>query len=307
MPEAPQALPRGTSPLALLELAGLSLGYVRSLDGGTAVGQVVEEKLSPDNLIHKHIASVKYEDVTFVLASPMAKDFYEWVKSVFDRKHLRKDLIFKRIDYDQNVISQLDVFHALLSGLTFPELDASSKVPWELAVRPTIDVSRMKPGTGKAASLPLTKAKRWMSSNFRLTIPGLDCTHVNRIAAMSLTEDVTSDPVGEQRDYQKRPAPLHVPNLVVSLPEHMAKGFYDWHRSFVIDGINTADKEKEGTLEILSADLKEVLFTLKLRGLGIFRLKPDNPNDAGEVIRRVTAEMYCESMWFDYGPGAVAG
>ena len=37
---------------------------------------------------------------------------------------------------------------------------------------------------------------------------------------------------------------------------------YKWHEDFVIKGNNGEDKEKGGTLEYLTADLKDVLFTL---------------------------------------------
>jgi hypothetical protein len=53
--------------------------------------------------------------------------------------------------------------------------------------------------------------------------------------------------------------------------------------------------------------MKEVLFTLTFHGLGIFRLSPDKPQPGNENIRRITAEMYCQSMDFAYGKGVVAG
>jgi len=71
--------------------------------------------------------------------------------------------------------------------------------------------------------------------------------------------------------------------------------FYQWHQDFVIKCNNGRDREKIGTLEFLTPDHKEALFTLTLRGLGIFKLTPEAGN---EMARRVTAEMYCDDIGF---------
>lgn len=72
----------------------------------------------------------------------------------------------------------------------------------------------------------------------------------------------------------------------------------------MIDGKNGKDQEKNGTLEYLTPDLKEALFELAFHGLGIFRLTPEKLEAGGENIRRVKAEMYCQSIDFKYGAGA---
>lgn len=100
---------------------------------------------------------------------------------------------------------------------------------------------------------------------------------------------------------------MHVPNLVVTLSEQGAQTFTDWHESFVIEGKNSQDQEKEGTLELLAADMKEVLFTLTFHGLGIFRLAADKYEAGNEAVSTLTAEMYGETMEFAYGPGVVGG
>jgi hypothetical protein len=307
MPVTPQAAVRLNIQAVTLELAGVNQGFVHSFEGGSATGEVVVEKIGPDHIAHKHLAGVSYEDITVTVGPGMGKDLYEYIKAAFGFVHIRKDIAFKRIDLNQNVTWQMDVFHTLVTGVGFAELNASSKDAGALTLTLSPEYTRVKAGSGKLSQSLGTKTKQWITSNFRLTIPGLDCTRVTRIGALSLSLATTSNAVGEMRDYEKTPSALTVPNLVVSLSEKAAPTFADWHNTFVIQGKNDQSQEKEGTLEILAADMKEVLFTLKFHGLGIFRLTPDKFAAQDELIRTVTAEMYCETMEFAYGPGAVGG
>jgi hypothetical protein len=98
--------------------------------------------------------------------------------------------------------------------------------------------------------------------------------------------------------------PPRIPNVVLNLPDTGANDFYTWHQDFVIQGNNGADKEKNGTLEFLSADLRTATFTLSLERLGIFRLTPEKVEAGSESIRRVKVEMYCQRMNFAADPSA---
>jgi hypothetical protein len=304
MSVTPQAVGRLTGQTVTLEMGGVNQGIMRSFEGGSAVGNVVVEKLGPDLIAHKHLAGVNYEDITVTVGVGVGKDLYEWTKASFDHKHIRKDISFKRSDINQNVTWQMDVFHTLITSVGFPELDGSSKDMGLLTLTLSPEMTRMKAGSGKLSQSLGSKAKQWLTCNFRLTIPGLDCTRVSKIGALNLTAPTTSNPVGEQRDYEKIPSAITFPNLVVTMPEQLAQTFTDWHNTFVIQGKNDQSQEKEGTLEILAADMKEVLYTLKFHGLGIFRLAPEKLV-AQNQLPRVTAEMYCETMEFGYGSGAV--
>jgi hypothetical protein len=306
MPVAPQAVGQLNAQMCALELAGVSQGFVQSFEGGSAVGDVVVEKVGPDHIAHKHIAGVRFEDITVAVGTGMGKGLYEFVKTAFDPRYIRNDMAVKCTDFNQNVAWEMDVFHTLVTGVGFPELNAASKDVGRMTIKFSPEFTRMKPGSGKLSQSPGSKTKQWITSNFRLTIPGLDCTRVSKVGALSLTVEAVTNAVGEQRDLQGAGG-MNVPNLLVTLVEQAAQTFTDWHNTFVIQGKNDQSQEKEGTLEILAADMKEVLFTLKFHGLGIFRLAADKYEAGVEQVRTVTAEMYCESMEFAYGPGVVGG
>ena len=102
-----------------------------------------------------------------------------------------------------------------------------------------------------------------------------------------------------------RPGPTSSgPTIVVTLSESHAEDWYLWHEDFVIRGNDGDDKEKGGTLELLSANLQETLFTITFKHMGIFKLEPERVETHSESIHRVTAHLYVEDMQFDVGGAA---
>jgi len=289
-----------------IELDGILAGWVGSVEGGHATSDVVAEKLGPDHIVHKHIAGVKYEDISISCGTGMSKAFYEWVKASFDHNYGRKGGAIITADYNYKEHARLTWFNGLISEIGFPALDASSKDAAKMTIKVTPEYTRQSTTTGgpsvsgKYANDPKMQ-KKWLPANFRLKIDGTDCTRVNKIEAIVVKQKIINNAVGELRDYEMEPAHLEIPNLVVTLAESHSKEFYDWHEDFVIKGNNGDDKERGGSLEYLTPNLQEVLFTLTFKHLGIFKLTPEKVEAGSENIRRVKGEMYCEDIQFVYG------
>ncbi len=298
----------GTAEFAL-DVAGKFMGLLASVEGGTAVGNVVEEKPGVDHVVHKHIAGVDYDDIVATCGAGMTKEFYDGIHATLSRDAHARDGSIQSIDYDRNIVSQLEFFHAVLTEVGFPALDASSKQAAKMTVKFSPEYTRLKKGSGKLQPPPgqAASSKNWLTDNFRLAISGLDCSHVNKIDALTIKQNINASAIGKERLLDLQSSSLEVPNLAVTLAESTAQSFYDWHKDFIIDGNNGQNKEKSGTLELLTPDLKEVLFTLTFHGLGIFRLAPEKVEAGNENIRRVKAEMYCETIDFAYGKGAIWG
>lgn len=287
-----------------IELDNIVAGWVASVEGGHATADVVQEKLGSDHVIKKHIAGVKYEDITISCGTGMSKGFYEWIKASFDHKYTRKNGAIITADYNYKEYTRLNFYNALITEIGFPALDAASKDAAKMTIKVSPEYTRMQAAAGSSIAngfkIDQTIQKKWLPSNFKLEIGGLDCTRVNKIEAITVKQKVIDNPVGELRDYEREPAHLEIPNLVVTLAESHAKEFYDWHDNFVIKGQNADDQEKSGTLTYLAADMKTELFSINFHHLGIFKLTPEKVEAGSENIRRVKAEMYCEEMEFKY-------
>jgi hypothetical protein len=235
----------------------------------------------------------------------MSNGFYQWIQDLLNHKYLRKHGALIDADYRYVERSRLDFVNALITEVGFPALDAASKAACRMTVKFAPEFTRMKMAQGSSLkkSMPgLGVQKRWLPANFRLKIDGLEeaCSRVSQIEALVIKHPVSERGIGDVRDYEREPTAVEIPNLVITVPELHAGQFYRWHEDFVIRGNNGPDKEKSGTLEYLTPNLKEALFTLTFKQLGIFKLAPEKVESGSENIRRVKAEMYCEELKFDY-------
>lgn len=284
----------------VLELDGVSVGSVQSFTGGDARGDVVIEVVGLDGIAHKHLGGVVYEDISITCGAGMATSFYDWLQQTLDRNFSRKNGAIVTYDFSGNEISRLSFSNALLTEVRFPLLDASSTDLATISIK--ITPQRTTRSAGKSTMiLSAPPSKRWLISNFRLQVDGLDFSGASRIEAITVSQSVVSNSVGETRDYQVEPAYLVVPDLTVTVADDQKNAaLYQWYESFVIGGNDSQGQEKSGTLEYLSSDLKTTLFTLSLKQLGIFRMTPLT-GAASQSIRRIQTAMYCEQMLLSYG------
>jgi T4-like virus tail tube protein gp19 len=289
-----------------LEIDNTLVGWVYSEEGGSAAAGVVVERATPDRVQRKHLDAVKYDEITMTMGPSMSKGFYQRLKQLNDTKVGRVNGAVVSADSSYDEMARLTFQNAVVTEIGFPALDAASKDAAKMTVKLAPELTRFTQAVkSKVGGGAVPKAeKRWLPSNFRLKIDGLDeaCARVSKIDAITITQKVSSSAVGGQRDYQTEATPLEYSNIVVTFPESHAKTFIDWHQSFVVEGRNGQDKEKSGTLEYLTPDLQEALFTLTFHNLGIFRLTAEKVEAGGENIRRMKAEMYVEKIDFAYSP-----
>jgi len=287
-----------------VDIGGLPAGWIMSAEGGGATSDVVTEKIGPDLVQHKHLAGVKYEDITINCGAGMAKNYFEWIQASLDHKHMRKDGSIHSCDYDGNIKKTLDFFHGLITEVGFPACDAGSKDAAKLTTKIAIEHSREKKGSGKAdLKIDAAKAKRWTARNFKLEIAGLDCTRVNKVEALVIKQKVVENAVGEMRDYEKLAANIEIPNLVITTADSHSEKWDQWHHDFVILGKNEQGQEKTGALHYLSEDLTKTLFTIEFFGLGVFKKTHDKREALNESPSRTKYEMYCEQVKFKPAEG----
>lgn len=285
-----------------LELDGIMAGWLHSAEGGHATSDVVVEKVGSDGVARKHLAGVKYEDITVSCGAGMSKAFFQWIQDSLDHKHTRKDGSIKAVDYNFNVRAVQEFTQAIISEVTFPALDAGSKDAAKLTLKFSPEVTQQKKGgevfTGVFAN---SKQKQWTSANFRLSIDGLDAasSKVNKIEALTIKQRIVENPVGDDRTGDLEPSSLEFPNLKLSLAEVNAEQFEDWHEDFVIKGNNGQEQEKIGALEYLDPSQSKVLLAISFHNLGIFKYDPDALTAANsDSPRQVKIEMYCEEIKF---------
>lgn len=282
-----------------LELDGYSCGLVRSVEGGDAEGEVVVEKTSAGSLTKKHIGNVKYND--FSVQLPLAPSpCTQWVSDLLAGKSTRHSGRVLGYNSTLTQTSAREFGNALITEVTLPALDAASKDAAYMTLKFSPEYVRNKKGDGSKVDSPITKGKPVLTSNFAVTIGKLPAARVKKVEALTIKQTVTTDSVGEFRDYAKEPGKLEIPNLKVTLSATDVDPWAEWHQSFVVAGKSGDTEELTGTIKFLDPTLKETLFTISFSGLGIFKLSPA-PRPSNEDVSAVTAEMYVESMNMSFG------
>ena len=285
-----------TAGRSMLHIDGVFCGYLQRWEGGEARADVVVEAPGTDKISKKHVGNIRYTPIVATIAVPPAQPLLDWMGNLMTGKTSRKTLVITNINFDNNAVSAVQALQCLLTQVHIPAVDAASKDPGYLRLTWTPELVRdVAPPPVPAGPAPHA-AKSWNLSSFKLLIDGLDATKVNRIEALTISAKIAENAVGELRNYEKEAGAVEISNLVVTLSESGAAGWKAWLDDFVVKGNSGDDKEKGGSLELLSANRAEVLMSLKLRNLGIASLSKLPHEGSAEAILRMKAEIYGERM-----------
>ncbi len=286
----------------MLGLDKAAVGIVTSDDiGGTATGVVVSDPSGGEHLVKKHISNVKWVDIPISMGLGMSNDFYQWIADSFSDKAnaSRKSGSVIYLDRKDSDPADFEFTNGYVAELGMPALDAASKDAAKMSIKVKPEYSRRQDQFGHAnggKTLPAVNDNGWQVGDFRLKIDGLEgaTARVNKIDGFTIKQSFV-DKAGEVDGYE-------VSDLAITFPDTASKPFYDWLEDFVVKGNNSDKAERGGTLEYLARDGKTVLFTLTFKGLGIFKLSQDKQEAGSDTLRRIKAEMYCESVTFGFNP-----
>jgi hypothetical protein len=288
---------RGTTAGAFaLDIEGTSAGFVKSVAGGEPYADVVGEPVGADQVVHKHLAGVKYEDITITIGLPSGA-VATWISEFLQGSAPSRNGAIVFFDFNGKQVRRLEWTNGRISSVRFPELDASSKDAVSLTLVITPEQTRTAPGNGTVATTPIGRgsgaSKNALAANFSLLLPGIDTTRVSHVDAITVSQDLVEDAVGMVRGASRTAGALRVGDLVVHVSA--PGGVFDaWRDDFILNGNNGAAQEKQATLTWLSADLKTALMTLTLSGVGIHRLTHAPAAALAGGADRDIASMYCE-------------
>ena len=287
-----------------LILDGSLAGIVREFDGGDAVGVVVHGIADEAGIVRKHIGDVTFGEISIACGAEMTAPFFGWISQLLNRTPIARSGAILSADAAGRTQNQLSFMDALITEVTFPELESDSKAPASFALKLAPEFTRIDPPSLPTISgSQTTKAKQWLTSNYRVsigTIPADTTARVSKVEALTIKQKLIAADPGEIRDPFIDVEPLDIGNIVLSVPEKFAQPFIDWHHSFVIQGFNAAENETYMKIEYLGVR-GEVLFSLMLFGVGIFRVTRLGETDKRINQRIVQASLYAETAAFYVG------
>lgn len=279
------------------DLKGVQAGWLSKVEGGNATSDVVSEKVGPDAMVHKHITTPKYDDISVSFGTPMARSLFEWIKSSIEGRYQRNDGAIHTCDYDGNVESTLNFYHGLITEVGFPALDASSKDAAKMSIKIQPELTRRTKISGKQAisGAKGAKQKLWLANNFKVQIQGLNCSAVE--AVNPLVFKLPAVQSGLNLSAALPAAHAEPPQLAIVIPESHDMNFILWQRASASNPKGGIPK-KEGQVEFLGGNGQPV-FTLKFHNL--IPVSLSKLSSSGEAVRKVKCTMQADSVSFDFG------
>lgn len=266
----------------MMRLEGVDVGFLASLEGGEAIGEVIDEAPAGGR-VGKHLGKIAYAPIVVEVGASMDRLFYDWVTSMLDGTHKAKNGAILLLDYDSKERARLEWKSAVITEVVFPGADSSAKQPARMRVTIQPEATTNVAGSGvKYQSKYAGKQKGFLESGFSFAVSGLElaCKKVSKVTPL----------VVRQTDV------LDVADIVFWLPESEAEPFAVWFGDFVLNGNNDPTRERSATLTFLDPSLKNEMMRIEYAGVGIFRMSHERQEASAEVVARVKIEMYCESV-----------
>jgi hypothetical protein len=278
------AITQGAQGGYYLELEGQRAGRVSSSSGGGLKAEVRREDATVDGHTKKSIEAPTHEPLSLQVALDASPSLWNWVGRAWRDPNVTQSGTVSALDANMRISESLDFFDARVSEVRFPAMIANSMAAGSLAIKVMPEQTRRRAGSGATVGTSSPGNARWIVSNFRLTIDGLDSTNrVQRIE--SFTVKLPAPAAG----FPGTSEPVDFPNLVVTIPRQYAQPWFDWLDDFVKERRHGDEGERQGQLDLLGPNLLNVLASMRLGNIGILRVT----ENAGDTV---TAELYVEDM-----------
>ena len=285
---------------AALVLEKTSCGIIHRLSGGSTGARVIETRVPGSVGTSKHLGPTEHEDFSLDFDFAMGRPLFDWIAATWAMKAPRIDGVILACDRTLTPRSQRKFFGALISETTIPALDVTNRDTAWLNLKFAVEETQLESASGgRVSGDPGHAQKRLQPASFRLEIEGLDCTLVRAIDSFTVTQSLHRI---QGLRAELVPGTVAFPNLKITFAEVAVESWQTWHEDFVVQGNHSSEKEKKGTLTLLSPDKSKTLAVIYLHGLGIFNLSHAAvEGDLDEQHMLATAELYCQRM--DFGPG----
>jgi len=290
-----------------LEIDGqCSTAYIKSVDGGYARTQLVDEPIGNNGIRIKHAATVDVDALSLELGLSGAGDVLSWIQDSWEQKFSRCNGQITHANFDCVRTFEHEFKEALITETTFPTLDGASKEAAYIKIKlqPETSKARKVHGNSKITPLGGIHQKMWLASSFRFTIDGLNSMqYVNKIESFTIKQGIKKHHAGETRFAQIEPTKIEFPNLVCTISLERADEILKWYNDYIVNGEDDPDAQRTGCIEFLSPDRKKTLFAIDLYEMSLVHAEVMQSTANSDQIKRVKFELFVGRMELDPGDG----
>jgi len=282
-----------------LEIDGYNAGFLKKFSGMAMEADIVSNDLGPDNVQKKHVSNIKWTPGKATVGIGMGKGMYDWIQAAFDKGYMTKNGAFTSADFNYKAMSRLDFMNALITGVTVPKLDGSSKDAAYFDVEFEAEQVRWTKGGGEDIRGKIgPKQKAWLCSNFRVEIGSLPCSRVATVDTFTWKCSVAPDQIGIFREPTKHPAKVTVPEIKLTISHADHDAWAQAAKKWFVDGHHLEADEMTGRIVFLDPNMTDELGEVELQNVGFKKFSDEDAEANSEKIKRFSVELYVEKMKF---------
>jgi hypothetical protein len=279
-----------------------STAFLKSVDGGFAKTQLIDEPIGPANQRIKHSSVAEIDPFTIDFGLSEAYDILRWVQGSWRKTFTRRNGSISHADFNLKKTFEHEFREALITETSFPALDGAAKEAayLKIKIQPEYVRSRKVGGNEKLKGAFGPKQKLWMASGFRLNIDGIDdMRYTNKIEGFTIKQGIKKLYTGQERFPQIEPTKIEFPNITGTISLEYADKLLEWHDQYVTKGRSDPQAWKTGSIEFLTPQRDKTIFSVNLYEVGLTSLQILASQANQDQIKRVKFEMFVGRMDLD--------
>jgi hypothetical protein len=278
--------------------------YIKSVEGGFPKANLTDEAIGTDPLHVKHLSTREIEPFQVEVGLSGSKSVLMWIQDSWQKKFSRHNGQCTHADFNKMGRFEQHFTNALIMETAFPTLDGSTKEPGYLKVKFLAEQVELKQNDGPRILADVAaNQKMWHNHAFRFRIDGVDMSKASKIDGFTIKQGVKALHTGAALFPELEPTKVEFPDLSVHLSLQFANPAMNWYNETVRRGAKDPSVEKTGAIEFLTPDLRTVIFTVKLKQVGIKNFSINRSEGAQEAIKRAKVDLYVGEMELVPGPG----
>lgn len=274
--------------------------FIKSIEGGWVKMNSVDEQMGSDNYRIKHATTVEVDPITLEIGMSQVDFMLKWINDSWMKKYARHSGSIVHANFDKKSEFEHWFYDALIEETAVPTLDASSKEALYLKVKLRPERIEYKPGDAHALKgTHNAMQKLWMASSFRLVIDGVDTSYVNKIDGFTVKQGIKPCAPGPYRLPQLEPTKIDFPDLSFHMSQKHAGSVFDWYEEVVLKGKKDPIACRNGAIEFLAPNRRDVLLRIVLKEVGIKSFSRPKMEANQDAVARCKVDLFVGSMELD--------
>lgn len=280
-----------------LDIDGIPVGSLKTISGLDMQADIAVDTLGPGSMPTKHVADVSWTPGRASIGLGMGQAMYDWLKQAFEHGASTQSGTLATGDFNFKQRSLLTFDDALLTAITVPRLDGSSKDSGAIDIEFVPRHARLSKGDGSdiRSAFP-SRQQPWVCSNFRFELGSLPCARVASIESFTWRCALADDTIGIFPEPAQRPVVVAVPDLRLSISAADYDAWAQAAQAWFVDGHHLEGDEMNGLITLLTPDLQTPLGAISLANVGFKRFSQLPPSDGSDGLYRFTVDLYVERM-----------